>query len=412
MLTRFFDRKDMERVIEFQLNAYKIALDDVRQNRENLRDTNLSIDAALFGAYVFTQHHVFPLDKKLTPSVFLESILKRFIDIVKRNGEISFEEMCFCTASLLGDFADQAPKIGNYFGKTARKLGLGTSIFKKNVADISGLEFFGRMTIMNLLSPNDKSIKDIASEANHELTNSTNKLSTTHYPSGREKRPKYSSTDTAPATPRDMTKVRSANYERDSLRTAQASPHSGSVTIGMHSGNEGTPFASVDLKNFGIKWDQYTSPINLVPTNRVEKKDPASSEVLVVNVMARAGTLIDGNDLLQALLRTGLRFGELNIFHKHNANERTGRVLFSVANAANSGTFDLNRIGDFKTIGVTFFMTTTHPSDSEIAFELMLDAAKQVQAALDADLMDEHRNILTPEEIQLYYQRIHNGEMN
>ncbi|MDP2128915.1 MAG: cell division protein ZipA [Pseudohongiella sp.] len=138
--------------------------------------------------------------------------------------------------------------------------------------------------------------------------------------------------------------------------------------------------------------------------------DSGFSQVLVINVMARPNSSINGDELLPALLAAGLRFGDMSIFHRH-ADRRGGPVLFSVANALNPGTFDLNEISNFSTQGVTFFMTLPNVANNMLAFEQMLATARHVQSALDADLKDDNRSVMTAQTVEHYRQRIRDFEL-
>jgi cell division protein ZipA len=141
-----------------------------------------------------------------------------------------------------------------------------------------------------------------------------------------------------------------------------------------------------------------------------DDRDPGYSQVLVINVMARPKTVIQGDELLPLLLGAGLRFGEMSIFHRH-ADRKGGPVLFSVANALNPGTFDLNRISDFSTQGVCFFMTLPNVANNMLAFEQMLATAKHVQSALDAELKDDNRSVMTAQTVEHYRQRIRDFDL-
>ena len=55
-----------------------------------------------------------------------------------------------------------------------------------------------------------------------------------------------------------------------------------------------------------------------------------------------------GPALLQNILESGLRFGEMDIFHRHESMAGNGEVLFSMANALKPGTFDLDDIEGFQ----------------------------------------------------------------
>ena len=135
------------------------------------------------------------------------------------------------------------------------------------------------------------------------------------------------------------------------------------------------------------------------------------AEVLVCNVMAREGSELHGDDLLEALITSGLKFGEMNIFHKRFRGTTNGPVIFSVANILNPGTFDLNAMAEFRTIGVSLFLALPSPINNLEAFEQMLDVAIHLKESLDGELKDDHRNVMTAQTIEHYRQRIRDFEL-
>jgi len=135
------------------------------------------------------------------------------------------------------------------------------------------------------------------------------------------------------------------------------------------------------------------------------------SEVIVINVMAKQGRVFAGNDLLHILITAGLKFGDMNIFHKRLSNEANGPILFSIANMLNPGTFDLNNMEEFTTMGVSFFMALPTAINNLDAFEQMLDVAQQIRGALDGELKDDHRNGMTAQTTEHYRQRIRDFEL-
>jgi cell division protein ZipA len=135
------------------------------------------------------------------------------------------------------------------------------------------------------------------------------------------------------------------------------------------------------------------------------------SEVLVINVMAREGQVFHGDDLLQTLITTGLKFGDMNIFHHRLNNRSDGAVIFSVANILNPGTFDLNRMGEFTTRGVSLFLAMPTAISNLEALELMLKTAQQIKGALNGELKDDHRNVMTAQTIEHYRQRVRDYEL-
>ncbi len=143
-----------------------------------------------------------------------------------------------------------------------------------------------------------------------------------------------------------------------------------------------------------------------------EPAAPDFSEVLVLNVVARPDREITGVEMLQVLLANQLRFGDMAIFHRHMGADTSTPVLFSVANLVNPGTFDLNRINEFSTRGLCFFMTLPSAASHNMqAFDQMLDAAQKVRIALDADLKDDNRSVMTAQTIEHYRQRVRDFDL-
>jgi cell division protein ZipA len=135
------------------------------------------------------------------------------------------------------------------------------------------------------------------------------------------------------------------------------------------------------------------------------------SEVLVLNVTAKDGRVFAGDDLLQVLITSGLKFGEMNIFHKRLSKEQQSTVIFSVANMLNPGTFDLNNMDEFTTLGISFFLALPTPINNLDAFEQMLGVAQEIRDTLGGDLKDDHRNGMTGQTIEHYRQRIRDFEL-
>lgn len=135
------------------------------------------------------------------------------------------------------------------------------------------------------------------------------------------------------------------------------------------------------------------------------------SEVLVLNVMAKNGRVFSGDDLLHVLITSGLKFGEMNIFHKRLSKEHQGTLIFSVANMLNPGTFDLNNMDEFTTLGISFFLALPTAINNLDAFEQMLGVAQDIRDTLDGDLKDDHRNGMTAQTIEHYRQRVRDFEL-
>ena len=101
----------------------------------------------------------------------------------------------------------------------------------------------------------------------------------------------------------------------------------------------------------------------------------------------------------------------MNIFHKRFRGTSNGPVIFSVANILNPGTFDLNAMAEFRTIGVSLFLALPSPINNLEAFEQMLNVAIHLKESLDGELKDDHRNVMTAQTIEHYRQRIRDFEL-
>lgn len=133
---------------------------------------------------------------------------------------------------------------------------------------------------------------------------------------------------------------------------------------------------------------------------------PAAEEVLVISVISRDPAGFKGPALLQNILESGLRFGEMDIFHRHESMAGNGEVLFSMANAVKPGVFDLDDIDLFSTPAVSFFLGLPGPRHPKQAFDVMVAAARKLSQELNGELKDDQRSVLTAQTIEHYRQRI------
>ena len=150
--------------------------------------------------------------------------------------------------------------------------------------------------------------------------------------------------------------------------------------------------------------EELTQPVE--PQRAPEKaKSTQPEEVLVIHLMANKGETVPGQQLLDASLNVGLRYGAMKIFHRHLSDDGSGPVLFSMANLVNPGTFDLNTMGDLEVPGVTLFMALDDIEDPVAALNIMIEAVDSIVANLQLNVMDESRSSMTRNTIDHYRQR-------
>lgn len=131
------------------------------------------------------------------------------------------------------------------------------------------------------------------------------------------------------------------------------------------------------------------------------------NEVLVIHVRASQDNVFYGNDLLELILEHGLRFGAMDIFHRHAGEDGEGPILFSLSNMVKPGIFDLHTFDEFSTVGVSLFLALPVETGSYMeAFDAMLATAKGIAEQLEGELKDENRSVLTGQTIEHYRERI------
>ena len=74
--------------------------------------------------------------------------------------------------------------------------------------------------------------------------------------------------------------------------------------------------------------------------------------------------------------------------------------VFSIVNILEPGIFDPNEMGDFETPGLVVFMQLPNPIDPMQAFDRMLDISRSLTSALQGELRDDNRSVLTRQAIE------------
>lgn len=123
----------------------------------------------------------------------------------------------------------------------------------------------------------------------------------------------------------------------------------------------------------------------------------APDKIVYLYICRRGDKRISGSELLDAAIKAGLNFGEMNIFHRRHEGEK--RPVFSMANLTAPGHFDPSEWNVFDTPGVTLFMTLPAPVSALDAWDAMLATAERISQLLEADVLDDARCLLTRQRI-------------
>jgi len=153
-------------------------------------------------------------------------------------------------------------------------------------------------------------------------------------------------------------------------------------------------------------------PEQAANSDSAEVQEPAPvEEVVVINVFAideAAG--FRGSDLLRVVLACGMRFGDMDIFHRSENEDDSGVVQFSMASVVKPGVFDLDQIDGFSTPGVSFFLSMPGPKNPMKAFDYMLETAQVLVKNLEGELRDSQHSSMTVQTIEHSRQKIRDFE--
>ena len=129
------------------------------------------------------------------------------------------------------------------------------------------------------------------------------------------------------------------------------------------------------------------------PATQRKPAAPPPEKIVSLFLVARDNHIINGAELLQAAIKTGMEFGEMSIFHR--IVEGADRPVFSLANAAKPGKFSRDEWNTFETSGVVLFMTLPGPAYALDAWDSMLATARRIGEILNAQLMDDEHKPFT-----------------
>ncbi len=152
--------------------------------------------------------------------------------------------------------------------------------------------------------------------------------------------------------------------------------------------------------------------LNLGGREKAEKlKDrPPVSEVIVINVLSKGGGIFAGEQLMQSMLSSGMRFGDMSIFHRYANADGTGKILFSMANGVKPGTFTIDNLEATETPALSLFMSLPGPEKPMQAFALMEETARRLALDLGGELKDEQFSVMTQQTLEHCRQRIREYE--
>ena len=137
----------------------------------------------------------------------------------------------------------------------------------------------------------------------------------------------------------------------------------------------------------------------------INAKDNINITILPHQYRDRPAAVIRGRDLLALVDKYGLRYGAMNMFHRYEQKDGTGMLWFSMMGITDSGIapFDPHSVATNTYNGVVLFLSLPHPQALR-SFDSMMSIAYMMASDLDAVMLDEDNDPITPE----YKQQLRN----
>jgi cell division protein ZipA len=138
-------------------------------------------------------------------------------------------------------------------------------------------------------------------------------------------------------------------------------------------------------------------PPSEIPKPVVEWPPEDQRTIVSLRLVARPPDRFRGHQLRQALAAEGFLFGDFEIFHKPDANNR---AVLSASNLSKPGTFDVETMDTQRFIGLSLIAVLPGPKSPQKAFEDLLLTARMLNERLEGALQDDKGGPLTPMRIQ------------
>ncbi|KAB0470685.1 cell division protein ZipA [Vibrio sp. IB15] len=142
------------------------------------------------------------------------------------------------------------------------------------------------------------------------------------------------------------------------------------------------------------------------PVEETKQDEELGLEVIVLNVHCAGEIPFVGTELFRSMENNGLTYGEMSIYHCFAQSADEPKVIFSVANMMQPGTLEHDDPADFTTKGISFFMTLPCYGQADQNFNVMLSAAQKIADDMGGNVLDESRNLMTPNRLSDYRKQI------
>ena len=123
-----------------------------------------------------------------------------------------------------------------------------------------------------------------------------------------------------------------------------------------------------------------------------------AESIIALNVYPNPRKALSGDKTLKLLLKYGLRFGEMNCFHRYEHPEEASPLMFSVLRITDEGPadFDLEALLVEQVKGLAFFLALPHQNVQK-GYDSMVSIAGLIAREIDGTVYDENNLEFTPQ---------------
>lgn len=160
--------------------------------------------------------------------------------------------------------------------------------------------------------------------------------------------------------------------------------------------NSGSPSENLDEDVLVIE-EAIEEPVIEQPETRSEAIE-YEDDLIIFHVKAKTA-YFNGKELLQVINHQQLKFGDMNIYHAFDDNNK---IIFSMSNMIEPGHFEPDTINEMRTPGVILFMQLSLVGEPEGAFQRMNHCAETLARDLDGKLTGSDQQIITDQDIEAF----------
>jgi cell division protein ZipA len=129
-----------------------------------------------------------------------------------------------------------------------------------------------------------------------------------------------------------------------------------------------------------------------------------AEQIIAIHLLPKSGRALEGRTVLRLLRKYGLRFGEMDLFHRFEETTGEGTMMFSVLKYTQEGPagFDLDTMEQDSFEGLSFFLALPGIKPLQ-GFDMMMSTAQRLGQECYAQLLDDQMNSLS-EQLKGHYR--------